>query len=47
MRSPLGILSIMYGPEAALYLCMPNGKKEKKKKETCKTVIANIDNRYK
>ena len=47
MRSPLGTLSIMYGLEAALYFCMPNVKKEERKKETCKTVIANIDNRYK
>ena len=45
MRSPLGTLSIMYGLEAALYFCMPNDKTKRKEKVTCKTKIANIDNK--
>ena len=45
MRSPFGTLSIMYGIEAALYFCMPNDKTKRKEKVTCKTKIANIDNK--
>ena len=39
MRSPLGTLSIMYGLDAALYFCMPNGKKEERKKKLVKQLL--------
>ena len=45
MRSPLGTLSIMYGLEATIYFCMPNNKTKRKERDTCKTEMANIDNR--